>query len=384
MTNVCIRDSLAANSPFFLMGLAPHVIGIAARVAIAANILPANFWISSTGLTSISVTLLGATILAVKDAPYSKFTFFMSAFFVTAVALKILQMIGNLLSPTDREKQLIWEKYFFLSTLSQIKDLETQESLSLENTKLSTIPEEISDLTNLKKLSLKRTNLYEFPSAICSLTSLEELDLSETSIGHLDDNIGLLLNLKKLVLNSTSLNRFPKALRYLPNLEELDLRHLSGWIFDGLEDVAPHLKKLKRIDFSNSKFLGHTAGFEKLPSGCVVDFRGTHIDALEIEKMEDAIHYERLISRGVRGPTLLYDKQVIKSEPQPRDRTDYTRIDLKNERIGALAPEISELHSLSYFSLFNCAVTSLPEEITTLTNLKALRIYANDLNSLPQ
>jgi Leucine-rich repeat (LRR) protein len=60
-----------------------------------------------------------------------------------------------------------------------------------------------------------------------------------------------------------------------------------------------------------------------------------------------------------------------------------TEVNLENNNLTSLPPEIGNLTNLKWLHLNNNNLTSLPPEIGNLSNLKYLYLYINNLTSLP-
>ncbi|MFM6580385.1 MAG: COR domain-containing protein [Dolichospermum sp.] len=65
-------------------------------------------------------------------------------------------------------------------------------------------------------------------------------------------------------------------------------------------------------------------------------------------------------------------------------KDEVTELDLSNNQISSLPPEIVQLTNLQSLDIYNNQISSLPREIGQLTNLQSLDIYNNQISSLPR
>jgi internalin A len=79
----------------------------------------------------------------------------------------------------------------------------------------------------------------------------------------------------------------------------------------------------------------------------------------------------------------LGDNQLASLPPEFSKLTSLTHLDLGNNRLTSLPPEVTRLTSLIYLDLRNNRLTSLPPEFTRLTSLTYLDLWGNQLASLP-
>jgi small GTP-binding protein len=77
------------------------------------------------------------------------------------------------------------------------------------------------------------------------------------------------------------------------------------------------------------------------------------------------------------------DKQEILKLIEQAAKEGWTELDLRDNRLTSLPPEIIKLTNLTYLDLRNNQLTSLPPEIIKLTNLTFLNLSYNQLTSLP-
>jgi len=96
-------------------------------------------------------------------------------------------------------------------------------SLSLDNRKLSTLPDCIGNLKNLEYLYLGYNQLTELPESIGELTKLNYLYLFENQLTSLPESIGQLTELNKLDIGSNQLSRISDCIgNFTFNYEQSD------------------------------------------------------------------------------------------------------------------------------------------------------------------
>jgi Leucine-rich repeat (LRR) protein len=121
-------------------------------------------------------------------------------------------------------KSLTIQNTKFTTLPAQLGDLKALTQLRIiENKHLKTIPTEIDKLVQLRELNLKGNHLTHIPETLGQLTSLEKLDLSDNSIELLPSSIGHMVALEWLSLSGNNLKALPKELGSLTKLTNLAL-----------------------------------------------------------------------------------------------------------------------------------------------------------------
>jgi internalin A len=79
----------------------------------------------------------------------------------------------------------------------------------------------------------------------------------------------------------------------------------------------------------------------------------------------------------------LADNQLSSLPPEISQLSNLTELDLANNQLSSLPPEISQLSNLTRLDLDNNQLSSLPPEFSQLSNLTTLYLHNNQLSSLP-
>jgi Leucine-rich repeat (LRR) protein len=169
-------------------------------------------------------------------------------------------------------------KYLYLDNnelifVPEIGRFSQLEELTLENNRLTLIPDTYCNLKNLKSLNLSKNsfkmigqNLFKnlkylnilwlnscelmcLPNEICSLMWLEKLGLISNSLTHLPSQFGQLKNLKWLNLKQNKLDNLPETFQ---NLKMLAYLNLSENKFTKNPKVTHELVNLNVLNLSNN------------------------------------------------------------------------------------------------------------------------------------
>ncbi|HEX7956988.1 MAG TPA: COR domain-containing protein [Pyrinomonadaceae bacterium] len=95
--------------------------------------------------------------------------------------------------------------------------------LSINNNRLTTLPESIAQLSQLQILFVDNNQLTALPEVVTRLSRLQELSLAGNQLAELPESIAQLSQLQNLYLNNNQLKTLPEALRKLTSLEGLYL-----------------------------------------------------------------------------------------------------------------------------------------------------------------
>ena len=214
---------------------------------------------------------------------------------------------------------------FLPASLGKLKNL---EKLHLPFNDLEDFPEFIADLTNLRMLDIKYNNLKVLPDWINNLQKLEKLNCENNQIESIPDTFGDLENLKKTDLRDNKLKTLPISIGRLKNLKKLDCYNNE---LESLPDSFVTLQNLTELNISMNKF-------KSIPSVLK--------DLLKLKTLDIGSNYN---------------------------------IELhENDFIGSF--KNLETLQITHTSL---SLTSLPESIGGLNNLKVLDLKYNSLKSLP-
>lgn len=127
-----------------------------------------------------------------------------------------------------------------------LRFLQHLESLTIDDPKLTQIPNEVFELRNLQILNIiNASKIRHLPNEIAHLKNLKKLDLYGMGINRLPKNFVLLENLQSLVLQNTKFTHFPEELLQLPKLVYVNLRSTQVEY-----DIPKSVKKRIHIELS--------------------------------------------------------------------------------------------------------------------------------------
>ncbi|WIA33835.1 hypothetical protein OEZ86_006943 [Tetradesmus obliquus] len=250
-----------------------------------------------------------------------------------------------------------------LGQLSDLRSLEISECRSLQE-----LPASIGSLSRLTSLTICECDeLEELPESLGDLAALQELSISNcmmlqtleldgnTYLGALDEEVlARMTSLRQLSISMcTTMRTLPRSLLQASNLQELSLlynRDLKlGWL-------PGQLKRLPKL---------HTLKIE-----------ARKLDAAALFKGMGAM-------KGLRSALLEGVKRNKKSKEQelPDDlmaplagHTGLTSLHLSSWHGKQLPASIGQLASLRSFKITGSSIVTLPDSISGLTALTALRM----------
>jgi Leucine-rich repeat (LRR) protein len=200
------------------------------------------------------------------------------------------------------------------------------DELDLSNLGLTSLPAEIGSLVNLTHLFLHNNNLTEIPVEIGNLANLDKLELSYNQLTELPSEIGNLTNLTHLGLTNNQLSILPIEIGNLTSLRDL-------WVSSNqLTELPLFLNQLVNL--------------------LILEIEDNFIQDISQEDIEDLINV--------------------------------TSINLGNNQISTIPPEIGNLINLTLLNLDSNQLTTLPSEIGNLTKLSYLSLRYNPISYLPE
>ncbi|XP_031381917.1 protein SUPPRESSOR OF npr1-1, CONSTITUTIVE 1-like isoform X2 [Punica granatum] len=301
----------------------------------------------------------------------------------------------------------------------QVGYLKALTELIIDGTSLQDIPI-LSHLKKLKILHAKQCKfLYQIPNSIDLGTSLSDLILDFSEIIELPDSIQALVKLQRLSLKSCSLlTALPDSIGQLKELIELNLS-LTRRITK-LPDSIGDLEKLQVLNIGHSGIrrlstnLGNMRKLMVLDASFCVEMEGElpselgQLSLLRVLRLDDAgirslplsiRNLDHLQTLNVIGchdlhtlpelPTGLTNLQVTCKSPVPIPNLP-DLINLKQLtfsecfNLAEMTPGIAKLSKLEFLQFLRTGISSLPEEIGALSQLKVLSIVnCWKLRSLP-
>ncbi len=133
--------------------------------------------------------------------------------------VEIPEIIGNL----KNLKNITLNGSKIKTLPNTLKKLTSLEKLNLSNNKFQFIPDEIKNIKSLKKLNFAWNRIQKISRSLKDLKNLEELDLESNALIKIPKTICEIKSLKKLNLSNNSLNEVPKSINLLKNLRALNL-----------------------------------------------------------------------------------------------------------------------------------------------------------------
>lgn len=279
-----------------------------------------------------------------------------------------------------------------LTTLPEsITKLTHLKYLNISNNLIQSLPGNLSELENLKKIELTYSENWSNHSPIIySLLNLEELYISSPHMFdikgrfekknaeefpdfHLSDSITRLTNLKKLKIGYIyKLQTLPMGLRELNKLEELVLSSNRQLFKDSFPEVLFHLKNLKSLDLSSCYINEFPERLNKLNS-----LTHLNLGSNNLEDIPDFVFsLNKLIELNLKGNNL------YKLPTEMLNLNNLNTLDLSYNKLTELSPE---LFSIELYKLYldNNMLSTLPKEMSRLSELEVLRVSNNPFNRFP-
>jgi Leucine-rich repeat (LRR) protein len=238
------------------------------------------------------------------------------------------------------------------------------------------LPKKIGQLKNTRILRLQHQQLKELPHSIGDLEQLEELDLTDNNLNALPASVAKWQKLRKL--NLTQNYGFTQVLDFSAwqQLEEIDFTYTDIKELPDSFFVLPNLRKITTV---NSDLDRDTAIIRRIKKAFPnAELITNAQEALDIEEKSDENEYKgkekiRIDEFNLNYlPPALFAADVVKE------------LEIKCYHLKVLPDLFDQLPTLEklYLRLGN-DITSLPDSVCRLANLKELELEHSQINELP-
>ena len=248
--------------------------------------------------------------------------------------------------------------------------LETFKEFNIRFNYLDSLPKEIGKLTSVTKMDFKDNAFKTLPKEIGKLKNLTYLDLKKNKLETLPKEIGDLKSLTKLDLCDNVLQKLPSEIGNLTNLIDLDISYNR---LKELPIEIGNLINLKRLDVGGRtqlKYLPNEIG--KLENLEILDV--AHNQLIELPKEIGNLREVKELWIGGNVLTTL-PKELSKL-------TNLTKLCATYSPITNL-PDLRNFKQLTELRFDSTQLTEVSKDIGELINLTWLDLSRNDLHRLP-
>ena len=267
---------------------------------------------------------------------------------------KLLRRIDRGYAPSEDEREM----------------LSTRQSLDLDSTKITVLPESFGQLSSLQSLDLGFTKITVLPESFGQLSSLQSLDLGFTKITALPESFGRLSCLQRLDLDSTKITALPESFGLLSGLQSLNL---GGTPITALPESFGQLSSLQNLSLWDTPITALPESFGQLDS-----LQSLHLEYSWIRKLPDTFGELEDLQRLYLGNSDLSELPAsVCRLPSLR------RLDIDDTKLTALPDAFEPNSNLEYLDLSNTAITRLPESLGQLRFLEHLDISNTRITALP-
>ncbi|KAG0430309.1 hypothetical protein HPB47_022798, partial [Ixodes persulcatus] len=257
-----------------------------------------------------------------------------------------------------------------LTVLSpDIERLQALNILEVNDNQLCGLPETIGKLGQLSKLNISRNKIESLPDSFFELKELRQLIGHHNSISELSDDISNLSLMEMMDLSNNRLSSLPATIGFLSRLTNLNLSH------NNLTELPPEMgsmNALQVLDVSVNKLRSLPE-----PVGSLCHLEQLFVQQNELSALPPFSGCGKLkeLHAGSNG---IQELPIEVIETLLSLRT----LDLKNNRLKTLSPDITMIQGLERLDLSNNDLSSLPYELGALVHLKGLGVEGNPLRTI--
>ncbi len=217
--------------------------------------------------------------------------------------------------------------------------------LNLDDNKLSELPPELGNFTALTALSVERNELTGVPEEISKLEKLEFLNLKNNRLTNMPNGIWIIENLKSPDLNNNPLSRetWDSWFNTWENREKAEFR--IGYA----EALGQGELDLSGLGLTNTDLV------EQVPL---------------IKRMQPSL---KILN--------LNNNKLSELPPELGDFTELTALSAENNELTGVSEEISKLEKLEFLNLIDNRLTTFPEGIRELQSLESFYAKGNPLSA---
>ncbi|CCF60170.1 hypothetical protein KAFR_0J01020 [Kazachstania africana CBS 2517] len=256
-------------------------------------------------------------------------------------------------------------------------------SLELQRNFIKKVPSSISKLGNLTILNLQCNELDKLPNGFVQLKNLQLLDLSSNRFVHYPEVINSCTNLLQADLSYNKIQSLPESINQLVKLAKINLSHNKLTTITSLVSM----KSLRTLNLRHNRITSMKTDASNLQNLFLTDNRISRFEdtlpklrALEIQENPiTSISFKEFYPMNMTSLSL--NKAQLSSIPGElfTNLTRLEKLELNENNLSRLPPEISLLSKLIYLSVARNKLECFPPNFSQLTSLKSLDLHSNNI-----
>ncbi|XP_064477239.1 leucine-rich repeat-containing protein 40-like [Ornithodoros turicata] len=305
--------------------------------------------------------------------------------------IEVPDMVWNINNPTEDERKAMtvsldqgdgdhwWDQSDFTK-------------LYLSSNQISSIPDEIGNLRSLTVLELQDNMLVTLPNGIGELLQLSKLNISHNKIEKLPDAFFQLKELRLILGQHNLLEELSDDIGNLSMLEQVDLSHNK---LTSLPATIGFLSRLTRLNLSHNSLAAVPPDIGSMNALQILDLSWNRLKSLP-EQLGTLCHMEQLFLQQNELRALPSFSGCPKLKELHAGNNQITELpidvletllslktlDLKNNKIKVLLPDITMIQGLERLDLTNNDLATLPYTLGTMTHIHCLGVEGNPLRAI--